>query len=335
MSAPSPEQIAFMAAHSSDDLRPNIIACVSASAALAALIVGGRLFSRLVQGGYLLGADYLILFALIIFIPYCVALALATDFGLGKHVIFVNNARLLQIYFITSEVIYSVTIVCVKLSILAFYWRIFPQKWFRRALVVVAAFMGGWMFATVFSIVFQCWPVEYNWDKSIPGGHCIDAGMFGLATSILNVVTDVTILALPLPMIWSLHLPARRRWSLSCLFALGGGACIVGITRAGWIGKLNRTADPTWDNVPAVYLSTIELLAGFLVACIPSYAVLFKRLAGGSKAAKSMTKQSNLSGGGVGGVPGGGRPGRRPPHQSWNRIEDVDEVELVSRDREP
>ncbi|KAI1409847.1 hypothetical protein F5Y13DRAFT_169053 [Hypoxylon sp. FL1857] len=328
MSAPTPEQIAYMMAHASDDLRPNIIVCVSICAFLAVLFVGTRLYARWLHGNTLLLADYLIIFALFLYIPFCVALALCTNSGLGKHALFVTDPRLLQIYFISSEVIYSVVIVVIKWSIAAFYQRIFPQKWFRWALLGVTLFMGAWMFTTVFAISFQCIPIEYNWDTTIPGGHCINIGQLALATSILNVITDVAILVLPLPLVWKLNVTPKRRQGLIFLFALGGGACVVGITRAGFIGNLNATTDPTWDNVPAAYLSAIEVLAGFLVACIPSYPVLFRRATG-------MTNASKKSGPTGGQTPGGsGRSGdssRRRPVMSWNRITNTDEVELLTQ----
>ncbi|KAJ2972262.1 hypothetical protein NUW58_g9222 [Xylaria curta] len=327
MSSPSPEQIADMMAHASDDQRPSIIACVSISAFLATIIVGARLFARLIQGNVLLIADYLISFALCLFIPYCVALALATDSGLGKHVIFVTDLRLLQIYFISSEVIYSVVIVSVKWSILAFYRRIFPQRWFHLALLGVAVFMGAWMFTTVFAIIFQCLPIEFNWDQTIESGHCIAIGQFALVTSILNVVTDVSILVLPLPLVWELNVTPRRRWTLSVLFALGGGACVVGITRAAWIGRLNATVDPTWDNVTAVYLSTIEVLVGFLVSSIPSYPVLFHRITGNINTSKQSDLSSDKNKRALGRNIGPDR--RHVP--SWNRITDTDDIELVSQ----
>lgn len=103
------------------------------------------------------------------------------------------------------------------------------------------------MFTTVFALIFQCVPIEYNWDRTIQGGNCINISQFLLVTSILNVLTDVSILVLPLPLVWKLNVTHRQRGALTVLFALGGGACVVGATRAGWIGKLNATVDPTCE----------------------------------------------------------------------------------------
>ncbi|KAI1118685.1 hypothetical protein F5Y14DRAFT_399397 [Nemania sp. NC0429] len=329
MSLPPPGQIIDISAHASDDLRPNIIICVSISAFLAVTIVLARLYTRTTSGNTLLAADYLIVFALCLFIPYCVVLGIATDSGLGKHVRFVTNPRLLQIYFISAEVLYSVVIVNIKWSILAFYRHIFPLKLFRWVLLGLASFMGAWMFTAVFTLIFQCVPIEYNWDRTIHGGHCIDVSKFLLVTSILNVLTDVSILVLPLPLVWKLNVTHRQRGALLALFALGGGACVVGATRAGWIGKLNTTVDPTWDNVTAVYLSTIEILAGFLVASIPSCPVLARRVMGKIKASKRTDFSSEFSPG----ASGQKYNAAKKPALSWNRITNTDDIELFSQTR--
>lgn len=65
MAAPSPEQIAYMMAHADDDVRVNIVVCVSVCAFLSVVFVATRLFARWLHGNNLLLADYLIIFALV------------------------------------------------------------------------------------------------------------------------------------------------------------------------------------------------------------------------------------------------------------------------------
>jgi len=78
--------------------------------------------------------------------------------------------------------------------------------------------------------------------------------------------------------------------------------------------------------VPAAYLSAVEILAGFFVACLPSYPKLFRRVVG-------KTLVSKRSSPGDGKTPS--RTGRsdepnRRPVMSWNRITNTDEIELSS-----
>lgn len=216
------------------------------------------------------------------------------------------------------------------------------------------------MITTVFAILFQCTPFEFNWDTTIPGGHCINIGQFALVTSILNVLTDVAILILPLPLVFQLKVSKQKQWNLAFLFALGGGACVVGITRAAWIGKLNATVDPTCelssvrdglsnkanihaskgDNVPAAYLSAIEILAGFLVSCIPSYPVLFFRATGRGGSSKRSRPSGKQTPGGSGESGSAGKSDHlgtnkflaRRPVVSWNALTtNNDDIGLVSQ----
>jgi len=52
-------------------------------------------------------------------------------------------------------------------------------------------------------------------------GHCINIESFFLGQAIPNIVTDGILLALPLPLIWDLHLPKGQKMALSGVFLLG------------------------------------------------------------------------------------------------------------------
>ena len=69
---------------------------------------------------------------------------------------------------------------------------------------------------------FQCNPIAFAWDKTIPNGKCIDFNMMCLTTSILGVVTDFATLLLPLPILWKLQMHKKRKWGLTGVFLLGG-----------------------------------------------------------------------------------------------------------------
>lgn len=54
-----------MLAHADDDVRSNIVGCVTVCAILSVIFVGTRLFARWLHRNTLLLADYLIIFALV------------------------------------------------------------------------------------------------------------------------------------------------------------------------------------------------------------------------------------------------------------------------------
>ncbi|KAI4232873.1 MAG: hypothetical protein L6R40_007277 [Gallowayella cf. fulva] len=113
------------------------------------------------------------------------------------------------------EFLWSVGITCIKLSILLFYRRLFPQqntsnRWraCHLALCIASGILGV---ISLFGSAFQCTPVKFLWDPTIPGGHCINFSAFARFTSVVNIVTDVLILAMPIPIVWSLQLERSKK----------------------------------------------------------------------------------------------------------------------------
>ena len=81
---------------------------------------------------------------------------------------------------------------------------------------VVAALWVG----MVLTGLFICWPIGLNWDKSLEG-HCGSTVAEEIAFPVVNLVVDGLVVALPAPIIWSLKLPAKKKFGISCLFGLG------------------------------------------------------------------------------------------------------------------
>lgn len=74
--------------------------------------------------------------------------------------------------------------------------------------------------ALMFSFLFACVPRSRIWDKTVPG-HCISTPTSLIATSVLNILSDVSMLILPLAVIMQLQLPTRSKIILSAIFGTG------------------------------------------------------------------------------------------------------------------
>ena len=107
---------------------------------------------------------------------------------------------------------------------LAFFWsykRIFQPKKAMRWLCYGGAFVCTSLYiAAFFHDLFQCIPVQKDYNSKIPG-HCLPAGVGGSVTAIFNVISDFYILVLPLPFVWSLQMKLHRKLRLMALFGLG------------------------------------------------------------------------------------------------------------------
>lgn len=113
-------------------------------------------------------------------------------------------------------------ICCVKGSILYLYHRIFfVSRPLTIALWLVAAFVLGYSIAQVFGAIFQCVPIDSNWNPKVTG-HCINLDVFATVLAALNSFTDIVILVLPMPLVWRLKRPAHEKVQIMGMFLLGG-----------------------------------------------------------------------------------------------------------------
>lgn len=57
--------------------------------------------------------------------------------------------------------------------------------------------------------------------KEVAGQSCVDSFALFIASSVINVITDVVMLAIPLVAIWDLHMATRRKVGIGAIFAVG------------------------------------------------------------------------------------------------------------------
>ena len=116
---------------------------------------------------------------------------------------------------------WAVSLTLVKVSILLFYARIFEVQGFIVSAKIAAVFIGMWASAVILSSFLLCRPFAFNWDQTIPGGKCSNQVLSYQITGVLNLVTDVVVLLLPMPYIWNLQLRLSRKFALTALFSVG------------------------------------------------------------------------------------------------------------------
>ena len=110
----------------------------------------------------------------------------------------------------------------IKLSVLFLYLRLFSVgNWMRYSVYACFTLVAGAVLGGLLSLIFGCRPVKimYQWEQR--EGTCIDIPMHVLVVSIINMITDFIILILPLPTIWSLHLPTRQKLAVVMVFSVG------------------------------------------------------------------------------------------------------------------
>jgi hypothetical protein len=75
----------------------------------------------------------------------------------------------------------------------------------------------------IFVIAFQCHPVSFHWENwdMPPHGHCINRMAMGWSISSINFAIDLWLLLLPMPQLWTLRVPLRKKLGVCLMFAVG------------------------------------------------------------------------------------------------------------------
>ena len=108
----------------------------------------------------------------------------------------------------------------VKISILLQYRRIFAGITMKRITTYGIIFMGAWTVMECFVLTLICVPVAAFWDFSIEG-KCISSLNVWYTMAGFNLITDTLLVTIPLPVINSLQLPKRQKYTLLVVFGLG------------------------------------------------------------------------------------------------------------------
>lgn len=108
-----------------------------------------------------------------------------------------------------------------KISVLCFYTKVFAVtsvNLLAKITMVVVALLGTSGFLSTMLI---CHPFAYNWDLSIPGGSCGSQSTVFAVFAIMNLVTDVVVLTMPIPSLLGLRMPFWKKASLLATFTVG------------------------------------------------------------------------------------------------------------------
>lgn len=148
---------------------------------------------------------------------------LAIHSGYGKHIDDLSDeqARTALMWFFAAQSPYKVTVGLNKISQLILYLRIFMDQNFQKLVKAAGVFVFAWTVTAFLLTLLQCVPISASWDKNVHG-RCINKSGFWIAYAILNILTDVVVLGIPIPQVRKLQQPLSQRRQVCFLFLLGG-----------------------------------------------------------------------------------------------------------------
>ncbi|UPK92128.1 hypothetical protein LCI18_003063 [Fusarium solani-melongenae] len=192
----------------------------------------------------------------------------------------------LKMFFI-AQTPYKVTVCLNKVAAILLYLRLFPTKNFRVACYVVMGIIVSWSIGGVGATIWQCVPIEGAWNKAIDA-KCIDSNKFWIAYAVMNILTDIMVLTLPIGSIMRLQMNIRERLMLCGVFLLGGFVTIASILRTTSVqNSLKNKEDITYNFIERGMWTLIEANLGIISACLPvlrrPLGKLFPRVFGSTK----------------------------------------------------
>ncbi|RYP13069.1 hypothetical protein DL767_010942 [Monosporascus sp. MG133] len=235
---------------------------------------------------------------------------------------------------IPVHIFYMLSTDLAKISLLFFYLQLSPDlKYGILIRSLVAAFT---LYALVYALIsiFACRPIYASWDlTAMHTATCVDKGKFFLAASIANVIMDLVILILPLPIVLPLQIPWRQKVSLMLLFATGSFVIIVAIYNCVLTIKLFSSDDYTWNLSYELSWMYAELAACIICASGSSIKPIFVHFLPRVLRSRFAYSSHNNSGADGGATPRGGGGGSRAAIKSkLNRGKHGGAIELESGD---
>lgn len=138
----------------------------------------------------------------------------------------------------------------IKLSIGLFLFRLAARRRYQYILGISIAVVGIWSLVLFFWNVFQCSPVQAQWDYTIlekdPKAHCVSVDEIvnaAYALSALTILSDWLYALLPIPMIWHVKMTIQAKWSVVGVLGLGVFASIATLIRLGFLADITDTSD--------------------------------------------------------------------------------------------
>ncbi|KAF4504012.1 hypothetical protein G6O67_008634 [Ophiocordyceps sinensis] len=278
---------------------PAVFAVTTATLILSSVFVGARIFCRHFIVRNLSWDDKVMILAWLFAFFLSFTIDLGTVNGLGKYDadISAQDLSTLRHCEYVFSILYNPALMATKTSILIFYLRLAKNtqvvlRYASWATLVVVNVSG---FVLTFMNIFQCRPVQAAWMSDFKeNSSCIPLLTEFICAAPVNIVTDLAVLALPIPVLTSMRLPSRQKTILVLTFTLGIFVTIVDVVRIYYLQRAisdvptGPTMDPSsrfggqagfaWNASLSLMWSAVEVNIGMACACVPTLKPLILKL---------------------------------------------------------
>lgn len=151
-----------------------------------------------------------------------------------------------------------------KWTVTAFFKRLTIQIWrrsFHHVLLVIRYFLGFSFIAVILATLTECQPIDHYWQVvPDPGPKCRQGYAHLITMGACDVVSDLLLVAFPIPIIFISAMPLKRKVSLILLFGLS--LILVAITCYRVPSVISRNGSQQYRSL----LASLEILAASAIS---------------------------------------------------------------------
>ncbi|KAH6646938.1 hypothetical protein BKA67DRAFT_540406 [Truncatella angustata] len=248
---------------------------------LSATAVGLRVYVRawLLRKDRIWGLDdTFAVLSFLVFIPSCVYVILAANYGLGTpdaELTDPTKARA-ALYMGYWQMHYAVSVNLVKAGIAIALLRLTIQRRYRYPLWMILTAPPLFTFGVIVVLVSTCRPVGAQWDLNLGtcSTHVVMAQLSYLFT-VFTVILDWACAIIPYLLLKDLPMKRHVKISLIVVLTMGGFASCAAIVRIPYLKYYLITEDQLYYFAHIVLWSTIENGIGIIAASLPPIRKLF------------------------------------------------------------
>ncbi|APA10888.1 hypothetical protein SS1G_03439 [Sclerotinia sclerotiorum 1980 UF-70] len=174
--------------------------------------------------------------------------------------------------FYTIPILYCFAVSFPKMSVLVLYLRIFVDRFTKACCWTVLAVISLSAVVNTFTVGFQCGKhPTAAWVSTIPGAHCNNIQAHLTYSGLPNILTDVAMLILPIPVLRKLHVADHVKIGIIFTFLVASAGLVTAIIRFVQFFLNTYASDPTYNAAPLIMWVVIEtsiyLISGCLLSC--------------------------------------------------------------------
>jgi len=281
-----------------------------------------RFYTRRLQKAKLLIDDWLLIPAEIVLIGIGVALIIGVvghgeGYALPTEVNGVptdGNTGGLAVQTLAEKVEFAILTVAnvqlglTKLSILFFYRRIFctsKTSFLNLATITMITIVTLWTIAFFFVNLLECGTkLSINWKATQLQANelCIDEEKMNEGNIFSDFILDVIILLMPLPTIWNLNMPLKRRIAVIVILILGALTVVASVIKVviivGIVFELNTNllaTDPDILVSTIIFWTVLECGLSMIIVSLPTLRGLMDRSPDLLRSLRSMVSLQSMT----------------------------------------